>query len=81
MVEVTGLDSRAEALGRSRSKQSTGLFLCTARPSSPAEFHEKNRRSKHIVLNAFFGRADTSKSELSADSSFNSSNVTVFVPS
>jgi hypothetical protein len=27
--------ARLRALGRSRSQQSTGLLLCTARPSSP----------------------------------------------
>ena len=38
--------ARLRALGRSRSQQSTGLLLCTARPSNPSSHEKKVPASK-----------------------------------
>ena len=57
-------------------------ILCPQNLKREAETIKKKRLNyANCVSRLSTGRADTSKSELSADSSFNSSNVTVFVPS
>ena len=45
--------ARLRALGRSRSQQSTGLLLCTARPSSPSFDKKEN---SHLLMTVSFGR-------------------------
>ena len=43
----TRFSPRTARLGLPRSKQSTGLFLCTDSPSSPSQLKEKDRSDMH----------------------------------
>ena len=61
MAPQIGLDSRRAArLGRSRSQQSTGLLLCTARPSRPKKKAEY-KNSRHNEMSAVHGAPDRTR--------------------
>ena len=60
MAPQTGLDSRPAGLGRSRSQQSTGLLLCTARPSRP-EKYRNTKNSRHNKVSAVHGTSNRTR--------------------
>ena len=60
LAPQTELDSRPAGLGRSRSQQSTGLLLCTARPSRPKRLRNR-KNSRYNEVSAVHGASNRTR--------------------